>query len=319
MNQSQFQTLVNKYLSGQATTEEAALVDQWLDAMAAKGTMPGGDLSPEEKELLRRKMFLAIRKRTGQLPQIKSWRRWVAAAAVVLPPAVAAWWFTSRSKPESVQYPVLSTGIGEQKMIHLGDSSRIWLAPNSRLRYPETFRDGRQVTLLSGEAYFDVARQPEHPFSVKVESLQVDVLGTAFNIRAYKNAPSVAVAVSNGKIRVMHGVRELGTLTEQQQILVAKGSYEISRHQIAAENIEAWKNDRLFFDNTPLAEVLHRLEDYYPVRFETVGEMAQDIRISGSFNLRMKPENIMSILEEFTGRVHFKATNKGIYTVTIQQ
>lgn len=317
MNQSQLHTLITRYLNGEASPEEEALLVQWLDVLALKGEMPAGNLTALEKERLRRKLFHNIKERTGYSPKIKRWRRWAAAAAVALPLAVGSWlWWQRASQPAPVNVLVLRTGIGEQKMVHLGDSSRIWLAPNSELQYPETFGDNRQVTLLSGEAYFDIAHRPNQPFTVKVDSLQVAVLGTAFNIRAYQNATSLEVAVSNGKIKVMHGAEELGVLTGQQQLLVQKGSYTSRRGEISTANIESWKNNRLLFDKMPLAEVLERLENYYPVQFTAANDL-RDINISGSLNLRMKPVQIMEVLEELTSnRIHFKEQQPGIYTIT---
>ncbi|GEP96781.1 FecR family protein [Chitinophaga cymbidii] len=297
MIRSAVEKLIDRYLRGNATPADETLVAQWLDSLAAESSHTGKQLSPQEKELLRKKMLKAIRKRT--LGGTVWWKPAGIAAAVVSVLLGGYLLLRLQSPSPKPVYQVFRTGLGEQKMILLPDSSRIWLGPNSELQYPEQYAHLRNIVLVSGEAFFDVMPDASHQFTVAVDSLQVAVLGTSFNVRAYRNLPALNIAVNTGKIKVTRSGNVLGLLSAGQTIRYDRSGGAVATGTFNPEAAEGWKNNRLNFDNTPLAEVLHMLENYYPVRFTL--EHPQPVVISGSLNMKMKPEQVMNVLREITG------------------
>lgn len=297
MIRSAVEKLIDRYLRGNATPADETLVEQWLDSLAAESSHPGKQLSTQEKEQLRRKMLKTIRKRTIGTT---TWWKPAGIAAAVVSVLLGGYLLLRLQSPSSKPvYQVLRTGVGEQKMVRLPDSSRIWLGPNSELQYPEQYTSLRNIVLVSGEAFFDVTPDALHQFTVQVDSLQVAVLGTSFNVRAYHNIPSLNIAVNTGKIRVTRSGNVLGTLSAGQTIQYDRSRGAVAMGTFNPSATEAWKNNRLNFDNTPLAEVLHMLENYYPVRFTL--QHAQPVMISGSLNMKMKPEQVMNVLREISG------------------
>lgn len=295
MIRSAVEKLIDRYLHGNAAPADEKLVEQWLDSLAAEGSAP--ERSPQEKEQLRRKMLKVIRQRT--IP-VRTWWKPAGIAAAVVSMLLGGYLLLRLQAPSPKPvYQVLRTGVGEQKMILLPDSSRIWLGPNSELQYPEQYENLRNIVLVSGEAFFDVMPDALHEFTVEVDSLQVAVLGTSFNVRAYQNLPGLNIAVNTGKIRVTRRGNVLGLLSAGQTIQYDRDLGAVAMGTFNPEATDGWKNNRLNFDNTPLTEVLRMLENYYPVRF--ILQHPQSVTISGSFNMKMKPEQVMNVIQEIAG------------------
>ncbi|NIG54113.1 FecR family protein [Chitinophaga sp. Cy-1792] len=295
MDLQQLRKLISQHLAGE--DKDAAVLEQWLDHMAGQQPFPGEMPAGRQKEQLRKAMLLELRQRTGQpngRVTFMTIRRMAAAAAVALFLTGAAyWWFT---KPAGrVNYIALHTNIGERKQIRLPDNSTIWLGPDATIEYAENFTSDRSLRLQQGEAFFDVYKDDAHPFRIAVDSLQVDVLGTSFNIQAYEQHSAVTIGVSTGKVRISKGSQVMGVLTEHQQMQVQKNNYTCQM-TTGTQDVEGLKNNRINFENMPLAEVLTVLEHYYPVRFTL--EAPLELRISGSFNTKLKIEQVVHVLQD---------------------
>lgn len=294
---SKIRAIIDKYLDNRATPAEEQLLTHWLDLLSAEGT-PSDALTRGDKEQLRRKMLQTIRQRTGQpVRTYHIWKRLVAAAAIFLAVAVAGWWIMQQRASRPVAWLELSTGIGEMKKLVLPDSSTVWLEGNSRLKYPEHFRDKRDIELLYGDAFFDVSPYPKAPFTVYVDSLQVRVLGTFFHVRAYQQLP-MEITVNSGKVSVNRQGQLMGLLTANQAMRINWNDYTFSRMEVSPLNISDWMRREIVFDNMPLKSVLRLLENYYRVKFEM--ENLPDMQVTGSMPTTLQPYQVFNILEELT-------------------
>ncbi|GAA0553305.1 FecR family protein [Chitinophaga japonensis] len=298
MIRSAVQKLIDRYLEGRADAREEALVTGWLDQVAAESPYPGKDLDDKEKEKLRRQLLAAIRRKTGQQQRIHRlrWQRAGIAAAVVSVLCAGYLLLRFLSTPAVPVYEIVRTGVGEKKLMTLPDGSRVWLAPNSELQYPEDYMEQRHVKLTAGEAFFDVTHNAEQHFTVMADSLQIEVLGTSFNVRAYQKLPDWLVAVSSGKVKVSRNQRVLGALSEGQQMRILRGNDSIARSNITAAAVDGWMHNRIEFEKTPLSEVLYMLQHYYPVTFTLREE--RPLLISGSLDMRLRIEQVIAVLEE---------------------
>jgi ferric-dicitrate binding protein FerR (iron transport regulator) len=166
----------------------------------------------------------------------------------------------------------------------LPDGSEVWLNTESRLTYDEDFDENRLVK-LEGEAFFNVKRNPEKPFVIRSEDAQVGVLGTSFNVKAYKNEIQTEVFVVTGKVR-------LGINDQEKYIILTPGTTGIltkKGHRLITEpqgdaNILAWKNKRLVFKKTPLGTVVRILRSYFKRDIRVKNEALLSCRFTGSFN-----------------------------------
>ncbi|MFY0252476.1 FecR family protein [Chitinophaga sp. 30R24] len=305
--------LIDKYLEDTATAGEAKMLDHWLDALAEEAAPL--NRNNRSMEQLRRNMLQTIKQRTGQSAVIyPMWKKVAVAAAVLLMGGMATWWATgSYSTARPVAWNELRTAIGEKKMLLLPDSSRIWLGANSVLKYPDHFTDTRQIQLLTGEAFFDIAPAINQPFLVNADSLQVQVLGTSFHIRAYPRQ-QLEVAVSSGKISVNKNGQVMDILTANQLLVVNRNGYTFTHLSVDPPDIEGWMQEKVVFDNMPVTEALLLLENYYPVKFHV--QQPLEKQITGSLSMHLTITQIINVLEDLTDhQLKIKAAGAGNYTV----
>lgn len=312
---SKINALISKYLDSKATPEEEQLLASWLDVLA-EDAGPGKEQDARSREQLRRSILKVIKERTGQSATIHPlWKKVTAAAAVLLVMGIGSWWLINNRAAQKIAWLELRTAIGEKKMLLLPDSSRIWLGANAVLKYPDHFAGDRQVLLVSGEAFFDIATSPDHPFSVITDSLQVQVLGTSFHIRAYPRQ-LLEIGVSTGKVSVNKSGQVMGVLTANQLLQVNRNNYTFSQLSVSSPDTNGWKQDKIVFDNMPVADALMLLENYYPVKFHV--KRPVDRQISGSLNMHLTITQIINVLEDLTDH-QLKITPAGAGNYTIDQ
>lgn len=157
------------------------------------------------------------------------------------------------------------TGAGEYKQVNLTDGTKIWLSPNSKLVYPYRFKDGNRVINFTGEAFFEVKRDPSHPFLITTGRVRTTVLGTSFNIAAYTAMSTVRVTLLKGKVAVAIADKKLQILP-YEQANVNISSEVISK--ITFPEAAAFLNQRtglFIYKGNLLSDVVNDLENHYNV------------------------------------------------------
>jgi transmembrane sensor len=216
---------------------------------------------------------------------------WRAAAALALL-AVAGWWIWQQSSPAATTS--LTTAAGEVRETTLPDDSRVLLNELSFFEQTSDFdTQPRRAVRLSGEAFFAVAHRPEAPFIIQTPETTIEVLGTAFNLRAYPHESFTELEVQEGRVRFT-------LLRTQQSLELQAGERGIFYHDgaadqqnVAALNGHAWRTHRLEFRNTPLSEALPAIERYYKVKLELRDSAATACALSMSF----RQEPLQQVLE----------------------
>ncbi len=198
-------------------------------------------------------------------------RRWSVAAAVLFAVAAATWWFSRQ--PEQAQLVDVQTFNHEKKQVTLPDSSHVWLNENSRLTYDPRF--GQRHVTLEGEAFFEVERLVERPFEITSGDATTTVLGTSFNVRAYSAEDKIEVTVKTGKVAlaVTKSKESLVILTPGETGVFDKKEAKVEVATRELENADAWKTQRLSFDDEKMAQVIAALERYFDVNI-TVSDPA---------------------------------------------
>ena len=168
-------------------------------------------------------------------------------------------------KSQPVVYAEVNSLPGTITRFVLPDQSVVWLNSGSKLTYPSVFEEKERKVLLSGEGYFEVEADPEHPFCVSTsEGLRVVAYGTKFNVNAYADEPFIEAVLEKGKIDVIRNDERI-RLEPNKQVVLDKESGTFS---VSAANLEEkmdWKGGRIVFRNTSLDKVLKRLEKRYNV------------------------------------------------------
>ncbi len=156
-------------------------------------------------------------------------------------------------------YNTLNTPNGVQYHLALSDGTRVWLNGNSEIKFPVLFNGEERVVELSGEAYFEVAKTNK-PFKVSTDNTVVQVLGTHFNVKAYKDDTNVKTTLLEGSVKVASLGKE--RILKPGQEAVCSDS-EISVHQVDVELAVGWRNGLFTFNNEPLEQVMKQISRWY--------------------------------------------------------
>lgn len=203
-----------------------------------------------------------------------------------------------------ISYNTIATPRGGQYRLELSDGTRVWLNAASSLRYPVRFDGENREVELTGEAYFEVAKNAARPFRVKANGAEVVVLGTHFNVNAYADEPATRTTLLEGSVKVTAGARS-DLLRPGQQADVRAGGIAVSAAD--TDKAVAWKEGYFQFSGSSLQEVMRQLMRWYDidVRYEGV---IRPRRFGGEISRDSNLDDVLKILE--ISGVHFKLTDK---------
>lgn len=187
------------------------------------------------------------------------------------------------------------------KWIKLPDGSSVQLNNDSHLDYPESFagNNTREVT-LTGEAYFDVKHDQKHPFIIHTGKIRTTVLGTAFNISAYKASSGVVVTVTRGKVMVQDGKKTLAILIPNQQFAWNNNSQAV-KADVNAEKITAWKNTDIIMDDITLADAAQIITERYGMKVRFSNDKVKNCRFTAAFLNSNEIGQVLHVLSDITG------------------
>lgn len=210
----------------------------------------------------------------------------------------------STETPESQAMSTIVVPRGGEYEVVLSDQTKIYLNAGSRLRFPAQFRKGKREVELEGEAYFKVSKDSLRPFVVRViNRLDVEVLGTEFNITAYPEEPTIATTLNSGLVRISDGIQQV-KLKPDQQALFVKNSGEIECREVEAWIYSAWTEGRIVLRNVTLQELMERLSRWYDLQIIWHDEQIKHYHFSGEMLRYENFSEILSMLEKATS-VHF--------------
>ncbi len=194
------------------------------------------------------------------------------------------------------------------KLIKLEDGSAVKLESKSKISYPEHFGKDNRIIILSGEAVFDIAKDPSRPFIVYANEVATKVLGTRFHVKAYDSMKDVVVSVQEGKVSVYKNKMEDNPgnelkgviLLPNQEAVFDRNSDLYDKKLIQKPNIiHPAEKINFVFDETPMAEVFEKIESAYGVEVEFNQEVLKDCQMTGTFeneSLFQKLEIITKII-----------------------
>jgi ferric-dicitrate binding protein FerR (iron transport regulator) len=192
-----------------------------------------------------------------------------------------------------VLYNTISTPKGGQYQLELPDGSKVWLNASSSLRFPTAFVGKERDVELSGEGYFDISHNAKLPFHVRVNDLDVKVLGTQFNVNAYDDEPSLKTTLIDGSVMVSSQTLKKSTLLKPgQQGVLNKNELSVNK-DVDIDEVVAWKNGQFMFTSTRLDQIMKQISRWYDVDVEFQGHN-QDRVFSGIVG---RGSNISEVLD----------------------
>ena len=211
-------------------------------------------------------------------------------------------------QPDEVAYNMVSTQRGRQFSIILSDGTKVWLNSASSLRYPSVFKGKERNVQIAGEAYFEVARNEEKPFKVKVnQQASVEVLGTSFNISAYSDDNTSNTTLIEGRVKVYYSDpthQKSVVLNPGQQAKVlqspsgnASSTSSIQVTEVDLSQVTAWKNGLFNFNEKKLKEVMKQLSRWYDIDVVYEDDVA-DIEFWGETSRNLNLSEVLHLLKK---------------------
>ncbi|QNA43707.1 FecR family protein [Lacibacter sediminis] len=209
---------------------------------------------------------------------------------------------------EEIAYNLLQTPRGGQYKITLPDGSKVWLNAASSLKYPVVFSGKERRVEITGEAYFEIAKDALRPFKVQLNQMEVEVLGTHFNINSYTDEETVRTTLLEGRVKVTAASESKFLQPGQQAQLKPSGNMKIVNDANLEETV-AWKDGNFQFENSDIKSVMRQLSRWYDVEISYQGNIST--HFIGGISRNVKLSQVLSMLQQ-TGEVRFIIEGKKI-------
>ncbi len=228
-------------------------------------------------------------------------RRWIgiaASIAIIVASAITLNTLISHKGESEIPlyYSEISTELGQLSDVSLPDGSTVFLNSSSRFIRPAEFSENERVVQLIGEAYFEIARDPDRPFIIHSNNVLTQVLGTKFNVKSYPEEDILSISVVEGNVRVSRKNTNPGVWIE-----IGAGEEYVFDHSTMIGEVRAfsedkvlgWREGRFVFDSSPLQRVLPILSRKFDMEFELVNENLNQCQLTAVFD----NENLETILD----------------------
>ena len=295
--------ILTNSIFGQINAEEQAQLDEWMNT--SPGHRKEADAYHEIWEKSKRLVYSdsfdlerLLKKTKKRIPEFRK-KRWMfyfrqAAAIIVLTIGFSGliqyYQNQSRMMPGEKQDRMeVKTACGMQTNFSLPDGTEVWLNSGSTLRYPGSFKGEEMRRIeLSGEGYFKVKKSPGQPFIVKTPEIDIQVLGTEFNVTAYDDFGSVTVAVATGKVSILSksGKQNEALLVMYPNEVIEYNKEENRLYHLREKSLgkyTAWRDGILMFYGDPIETVVHKLEKWYNVEITLADESLTRYRFTATF------------------------------------
>lgn len=196
---------------------------------------------------------------------------------------------------------------GGKYQVKLPDGTWVWLNSESRLVFPATFSGKERLVELKGEAYFEVVKKAQ-PFKVETNGMNVEVLGTHFNVSAYGDAFPVMTTLLEGSVRLSDNLNSMVILKPGEQGMTMANGIKVSK--VKVQEVIAWKNGYFMFRDQSIHDIMTQIQRWYDVEIEYRGKVNAN-RFGGIYSKNKELSELLNSLE-LTGLVHFKIEGRRI-------
>lgn len=268
MDPQELKNLIDRYLKNNVTEQEREFVDEWYQSYNETNHL----IPAAKEEQLKSEIYGYVKERVTTRPakirRLNLIRYAAAAAIVVLIGAGLLFRRTSTRQPQAPIFATYKTNVGQVKKLELPDGTTVWLNAMSRIRIGQGFNNAatRSVYLDEGEAFFEVKHDPAHPFLVITNSITTKVLGTSFNVKAYKQLNYVAVTLRTGHVEVRDKHGKMAVLMPNQRATYAVGQQAFLLSSYNGEKSRGWVEGRSALSNASFRELAMTVNNIYGVK-----------------------------------------------------
>lgn len=200
---------------------------------------------------------------------------------------------------------------GEYTLV-LSDGSKVFINSVSKLVYPVVFNESKREVTLEGEAFFEIAKDVNKPFIVNIDGVKIEVLGTSFNVKAYKEESNIFTTLVEGRVKLnTKGNKTECILAPDQQAVVEKNNNNVTVKEVDVHQFIGWKNGVYLFADQSIEDIMRTLSRWYDFEYEFTNESLKLIHFEGGVN---KYENIYPILDiiQSTEKLKYKVDENKI-------
>ncbi|MEE1944878.1 FecR domain-containing protein [Pedobacter sp. KR3-3] len=206
-------------------------------------------------------------------------------------------------------YNTIETPKGGQYQIHLPDGTKVWLNAATSLKYPLSFTGAKERKVeLTGEAYFEVAKDKAHPFKVLSAGQEVQVMGTHFNVNAYADEGNIKTTLLEGLVRVTTPNHADEILKPGQQAVLSQNQLNVVA--VDADAAAAWKNGRFAFVDEPIESIMRKVARWYDVEIVYKGDMREKV-FAGTISRYGNIETLLNTIAN-TNTISFKIEGRRV-------
>ena len=270
--------LLHRLIAGTTTEEENRQLMEWFRQCASKEEFfmlfeTAWKESPDEmprdvQERMYRRLSRELdekKTKTILLRSRFSWKVWpqIAVACIIIVLGLVNYRMNDKQKQLSTQNFTVLAEKGQRAFITLPDSTKVWLNSDTKISYPADYGLKERNVTLVGEAYFEVAKNPDKRFIVEAKGMQVETLGTSFNVNAYQNDNKIIASLFSGSVRVSYD-RHVAILKPHESVKVDLLNRSFSRYKDESmQNIALWRKNEITFDGESLEEITHIMSRLY--------------------------------------------------------
>ncbi|MBV6642870.1 MAG: FecR domain-containing protein [Cyclobacteriaceae bacterium] len=311
--------LIYKYVRNKLTKAEKLRLQEWINedpenARLFKNFIGHWKLSDFDVDLLKHKVWQKMPHQNGSPSyerEIFSWT-WLKVAAVLVAVLGISFYLlkdqiTLDDQVAIVDKPTIIEKVAErgQKLtVKLPDGSMVKLNSDSRISYLSNFGDQSRDIQLTGEAFFEVERDETRPFKIFSGNLEVEVLGTSFNVNAYPDQQAASVAVRTGKVSVSNSAKTLGTvLIKQEKLIFSNANGSFSKQAISdAQLAYGWIDNYLSFNDLNLEEAMALIGKWFDKEYVIMNKRNTNKQITAKFN----NPSLKNVMENLAYSYEFK-------------
>jgi transmembrane sensor len=307
-NYTDINILIIRLLSGEADADEKRIINDWLnltqenyklyndlkEIWLSSGVQSNAD--NYQLEVAIRNFREQISKSNHQQKQRINFIPFIkyAAIAILVLALPFSYYIGSRSTADNSE-TTISCDFGDKSSIILPDSSRVWLNSGSKLTFNSNFKLDDRKVYLEGEAFFSVSKDKRHPFKVKTAEIEIEVLGTEFNLKAYPEENSISTTLVEGSVMISSKY-DSTLIKPNQKLEYDKSSKKMKIIELSNTGQDTdWKDGRMVFRNESLGELESTLERWFDVDIIFADEKAKTRRFTGV----LQRESILEAISYF--------------------
>ena len=321
----ELEELLPGYLSGDLPDKDRVMIDEWRmqspeNELVFKESLKAWEAMPLLHEMEQFNSFEALKKINTRIVHQEKTRWWITvqrvAAILIIPLLVYTGYISMRNlslKRQQEEHIVMQTISSRQGMVtqfDLADGTKVWLNSGSKLQFPNSFTGDLREVKLTGEAFFEVAKNEKQPFRVHAKDLKIEVLGTSFNVVGYEDEQLAEVVLVEGKVKLSaendQVEKEFGVMLPGQRAVYSENSQKLEAQKVAVEKYIAWRDGNLVFRDDNMEEVAKRLSRWFNVEM-----IIDDPEIKGyAYKATFRNENLSQVLNllKISAPIDYKIT-----------